>query len=208
MQKFQLPKVYPITDARLSGLSHAAQTEKLIEGGAQLIQLREKYAAPAEFYAEAERALKIARQSEVKILINDRVDLALVLGADGVHLGQNDLPPAEARKILGDRAIIGFSTHSVEQASAALKEPIDYIAIGAIFPTSTKEKPEAILGLENLRRVRDAIGDFPLVAIGGITGGNARSCFEAGADSVAVISELLRDAKTISEKMRAMSEIK
>jgi thiamine-phosphate pyrophosphorylase len=208
MQKFQLPKVYPITDARLSGLSHAAQTEKLIEGGAQLIQLREKYAAPAEFYAEAEKALKIARQSEVKILINDRVDLALVLGADGVHLGQNDLPPAEARKILGDRAIIGFSTHSVEQAIAALKEPIDYIAIGAIFPTSTKEKPEAILGLENLRRVRDAIGDFPLVAIGGITRENARSCFEAGADSVAVISELLRDAKTISEKMRAMSEIK
>ena len=198
MRKFFLPKVYPITDAKISNLSHAEQVEKLIAGGASFIQLREKHLAPKDFYAEAEKALAIARGQNVKILINDRVDLALTLKADGVHLGQDDLPPAEARKILGETAIIGFSTHTVEQAIAAIKFSIDYIAIGPIFETATKENPDAIVGLEGLRLVRKAIGDFPLVAIGGVTRENARFCLEAGADSVAVISCLLNEPEKIA----------
>jgi thiamine-phosphate diphosphorylase len=200
MRKFELPKIYPITDRRISGLSHAEQVEKLIEGGARFIQLREKHLAPKDFYLEAEKALAFARARNVKIIINDRVDLASALKTDGVHLGQDDLPPAEARKILGETAIIGFSTHSVEQAIAAVKFPVDYIAIGPIFETSTKENPDAVVGIESLRQVRKSIGAFPLVAIGGITHENARLCLEAGADSVAVISCLLNEPEKIAEK--------
>lgn len=204
MRKFQLPKLYPITDTQISGLSHREQVERLIAGGATLIQLREKRLAPKDFYCEAEKALAIARENGVTILINDRVDLALALKADGVHLGQDDLPPAEARKILGETAIIGFSTHTIEQAIAAVKFPVDYIAIGPIFATTTKENPDAVVGLEGLKRVRESIGDFLLVAIGGITQQNARLCLEAGANSVAVISYLLNELESIAEKTREL----
>jgi thiamine-phosphate pyrophosphorylase len=196
---FELPKIYPITDARLSKISHAAQVEKLIKGGAQFIQLREKRASPLEFYKSAESALKLARTRSVKIIINDRVDIALALKADGVHLGQDDLPPAEARKILGDKAIIGFSTHNVEQAIKAVQLPIDYLAIGPIFATKTKENPDVIVGLEGLRKTREATGNFPLVAIGGINSENLREVYKAGADSAAIISSLISDAGKISE---------
>jgi thiamine-phosphate pyrophosphorylase len=195
----ELPKIYPITDARLSKISHAAQVEKLIEGGAKFIQLREKRASPREFYKSAESALKLARARGVKIIINDRVDIALALKADGVHLGQDDLPPAEARKILGDKAIIGFSTHNVEQAIKAVQFPIDYLAIGPIFATETKENPDRIVGLEGLRKAREATGNFPLVAIGGINSENLREVYKAGADSAAIISSLISDAGKISE---------
>jgi thiamine-phosphate pyrophosphorylase len=201
MRKFVPPKIYPITDRRVSGLSHLEQVEKLFAGGARFIQLREKHLAPKDFYAEAEKVMTFARPRDVKIIINDRVDLALALEADGAHLGQDDLPPAEARKILGETAIIGFSTHSVEQAITAVKFPIDYIAIGPIFATTTKENPDAVVGIEGLRRVRKLIGEFPLVAIGGITQENARLCLKAGADSVAVISCLLNEPERVSEKI-------
>ncbi len=125
------------------------------------------------------------------MIINDRVDIALALGAPGVHLGQDDLPPEAARKLLGDEAIIGYSTHNVAQAIAAANLPIDYIAIGPIFETGTKKNPDPVVGLDGLRAVRDAIGDRALVAIGGITVENAPSVIEAGANSVAVISALL-----------------
>jgi thiamine-phosphate pyrophosphorylase len=200
MRKFELPKIYPITDRRISGLPHVKQVEKLIAGGARFIQLREKHLASRDFYSEAEKVLAFARQRNVKIIINDRVDLALTLKADGVHLGQDDLPPDEARKILGETAIIGFSTHSTAQAIAAVKFSVDYIAIGPIFKTSTKENPDAVVGIKGLRQVRKSIGDFPLVAIGGITQENARSCLKAGADSVAVISCLLNEPEKIAEK--------
>ncbi len=130
---FNFPKIYPITDVRLTKLSHAEQVEKLIEGGAKIIQLREKYASPKDFYESANNALEIARRHNVKIIINDRVDIALALKADGVHLGQDDLPPEQARKILGERAIIGFSTHNIKQAIPAIKLPVNYIAIGPVF---------------------------------------------------------------------------
>lgn len=203
-----LPKIYPITDTQISKISHAEQVEKLIEGGATFIQLREKYAAPKDFYAAAKTALEIAQKHAVKIIINDRADIALALKADGVHLGQDDLPPEQARKILGERAIIGYSTHNLEQAFEAVKMPIDYLAIGPVFATGTKENPDAVVGIEGIKKVRQTIGDFPLVAIGGITLENFAEVLETGADSVAVISNLISDANKIAEKMRKFSVLK
>ncbi len=189
--RIHLPKIYPITDARLSGLSHAEQVRRLGAGGATLVQLREKHLSPREFYREAEDALRVARELGVRLIINDRADIAHALAADGVHLGQDDLPPAAARGLLGERAVIGFSTHNEEQAREAIELPVDYLAIGPIFPTSSKENPDPVVGLEGLRRVRRIVGQIPLVAIGGIRPENAREVLRAGADSVAVISLLL-----------------
>jgi thiamine-phosphate pyrophosphorylase len=193
-----LPRVYPLTDVQLSGLSHAEQVRLLSLGGATLIQLREKRLSPLEFYEQAKAAMETAARSGVQLIVNDRVELALAVRAHGVHLGQDDMPPEAARRLLGPRAIVGYSTHNLEQALAAVAQPIDYIAIGPIFETATKSDTSPVLGLEGLRAVRDAIGDFPLVAIGGITYANAREVLEAGADSVAVISALLSDPSTIT----------
>jgi len=204
---FELPKIYPITDALLSKISHVEQVEKLIKGGASFIQLREKYASPQEFYKSAESVLKLARKHDVKIILNDRVDIALALKADGVHLGQDDLPPAEARKILGGKAIIGFSTHNIEQAIAAVRFPIDYLAIGPIFNTKTKENSAAVVGLEGLRKMREATGNFPLVAIGGINSENLREVYKVGANSVAIIRSLISDAGKISENYELFSSL-
>ncbi len=197
-----LPKIYPITDMRIAKLSHAEQVEKLIEGGAEIIQLREKYASPKDFYEFAKEALKLARQHNVKIIINDRVDVALALKADGVHLGQDDLPPEQARKVLGEKAIIGFSTHNLEQAVRAARLPINYLAIGPVFATRTKENSEKVVGIKGIKNVREAVGDFPLVAIGGINLENFREVLQAGADSVAIVSNLMSDADKIIEKMK------
>ncbi|MDQ3040757.1 MAG: thiamine phosphate synthase [Acidobacteriota bacterium] len=202
---FNLPKIYPITDTRIAKLTHAEQVQKLVEGGAEIIQLRDKHASPKDFYESAREALIIARKRNVKIIINDRVDIALALKADGVHLGQDDLPPESARVILGDRAIIGFSTHNLKQVVNAINLPIDYLAIGPVYATRTKENPEEIVGLEGVNEVRKALGDFPLVAIGGITSENFRAVLEAGANSVAIISGLLSDADKITDKMLMFS---
>ncbi len=199
---FNLPKIYPITDTRIAKLSHAEQVEKLIEGGAEIIQLREKYASPKDFYEFVKEALKLARRHKVKIIINDRVDIALALKADGVHLGQDDLPPEYARKILGEKAIIGFSTHNLEQAARAARLPINYLAIGPVFATRTKENPENVVGIEGIKNAREAVGDFPLVAIGGITLKNFQEVLQTGADSVAVVSNLMSDANKIILKMK------
>jgi thiamine-phosphate pyrophosphorylase len=197
-----LSKLYPITDVRVSGLSHAEQVARLSAGGATMVQLREKHLSPRQFYVEAEEALRVARERGVRLLINDRVDIALALGADGVHLGQDDLGPPAARRLLGPAAIIGFSTHNLEQATEAARLPVDYIAVGPIFPTSSKENPDPTVGVEELRRVRLAIGTIPLVAIGGITRLNARAAISAGADSVACISDLLARPAEIERRTR------
>lgn len=174
---------------------------RLIAGGALTIQLRDKRASPRDFYASAKQAIAAAVKHGVRIIINDRVDIALALKADAVHLGQDDLPPEKAREILGEKAIIGFSTHSIEQARQAMLSPIDYIAIGPIFETHTKEDPDAAIGLEGLRAVRKEIGDFPLVAIGGITAENLPLVFSAGADSIAMIGALISDPSNITRRM-------
>lgn len=200
--------MYPITDTQSSGISHADQVSLLADAGATFVQLREKNLSALDFYNEAKAALAVAAQKSVTLIINDRVDVALALGARGVHLGQDDLPPEAARELLGDAAVIGYSTHSVAQASAAANLPVDYIAIGPIFQTGSKNNPDPVVGLDGLRAVRYAIGDIPLVAIGGITEANAVAVIEAGADSIALISALLSGGPTeISNRYRALSQL-
>jgi thiamine-phosphate pyrophosphorylase len=133
--------------------------------------------------------MKVARKLNVRIIINDRVDIAIAVNADGVHLGQEDVPPDHARRLLGEGRIVGFSTHGLKQAVEADGLPIDYIAIGPVFQTSTKEDPDAVVGLEAIAATSRQTSN-PLVAIGGITLSRAASVIEAGADSVAVISDL------------------
>ena len=197
---FLLPRVYPLTDVSLTGLSHSEQVKRLSAGGAALVQLREKDMAVRDFLAEAQAALINARDSGVKLIINDRVDVVMAIGADGVHLGQDDLPPVSARALLGPQAIVGFSTHDRWQAISALALPIDYIAVGPVFPTQTKGDTAPHLGLAGVREVRQAIGSFPLVAIGGITEVNALDVVAAGADSVALISSLLAEPVEITTR--------
>lgn len=191
MKRFELPRLYAITDARLSGLSHAEQVALLCEGGARLVQLREKVSSPREFYRQAEEAVRAARARGARVVVNDRADVALAAGADGVHLGQDDLDPEAARRLLGEDFVIGYSTHNVEQAARAASLPVDYLAVGPVFATASKERPDPVVGLDGLRRVRACVGPLPLVAIGGITAENAREVLRAGADSVAVISALV-----------------
>jgi thiamine-phosphate pyrophosphorylase len=201
---FPAVKVYPITDVRLSGLSHAEQVELLIQGGATLIQLREKHSSPREFFLQAQAAIEVARPHGVRIIINDRVDIALAVRADGVHLGQDDMPPKAARELLGEKALIGFSTHSPAQASQASTLPIDYLAIGPIFPTSSKNDPDPIVGLAGLEQVRNAVGDLPVVAIGGIFLENIQTVLSGGATCVAVISGVLTDPQGISSATKRL----
>lgn len=201
---FQLPKIYPITDKRVSGLSHAEQVARLIDGGATLIQLRDKESSPADFLREAEAALSVAQKNNVRLVVNDRVDIALALCAAGVHVGQTDLPAEIARRLLGSESIIGVSTHNVEQVKIASTLPVDYVAFGPIFETGTKQDHEPVAGLEGLRSARAILGDRHLVAIGGINEANAAAAIEAGADCVALISALLSDSRRISEKTQRM----
>ena len=201
---FRLPRVYPLTDVQLSGFSHADQVRLLSLGGASLIQLREKQQPAMQFFEQAKAAVSEARKSGVKIIVNDRVDIALACGAHGVHLGQDDMPPDAARRLLGQEAIIGYSTHSVEQAQKALMLPIDYIALGPIFNTTSKSDTSPTLGLEGLREVRKVVGDFPLAAIGGISLSNAGAVIEAGAHSVALIGALLSAGDRITEVTQAL----
>ncbi len=196
-----LPRIYPITDVRLSGLTHTEQVRRLAEGGARLIQLREKTASPREFYESAVEAIAVARTLGVKIIINDRLDIAIAARADGVHLGQDDLLVEEARRLIGPDKIIGFSTHNLKQALEADLLALDYIAIGPVFGTSTKENPDPITGLELVREVKRRVAK-PIVAIGGITLERAPSVIEAGADSLAVISDLY-STRDITNRLRA-----
>lgn len=204
MKNFQLPRIYPLTDVQMSGLSHAEQIRMLRLGGASLIQLREKQATPWEFYEQAKTAVELARRIGVNVIVNDRADVALAAGAAGVHLGQNDMPPKAARKLLGDGAIIGYSTHNLEQAREALSLPVDYLAIGPIFETATKTDIYPALGVEGLRAVREAVGQVPLVAIGGISHANVLDVIAAGADSVAMISALLSRPGEIAEATKTL----
>lgn len=199
--RLELPWVYPITDRRLSGLSHAEQVRRLAAAGATLIQLREKHLPADEFYAEAVKAVAAARKAGVILLINDRVDIAKMAGADGVHLGQDDLPPAAARELLGPDAIIGLSTHGLAEAIAAAGEAVDYIAFGPIFPTDTKSDTEPVVGLGQLAEIRNALPNIPLVAIGGINAANIAAVIEAGADTAAVISSAVAGGENIAKNL-------
>jgi len=201
---FELPAIYPITDRELSGLDHAEQVRHLAEAGCRFVQIREKSASSREFYDAVVESLAVAREFGVKIIVNDRVDIAIAAGADGVHLGQEDLSPIVARELLGEAAIIGYSTHSVEQAREAAAMPVDHIAVGPVFSTSTKENPDPVIGLDGIRRTREAVGTVKIVAIGGIGLENIADVIAAGADSAAIISDLFRDPKGIGGRYQAL----
>ena len=186
---FQIPKLYPITDCQLSNCRHEEIVQMMLAGGARLIQLRDKDASARELLDAARTCLPLTQAAGARLIINDRVDVALTSGADGVHLGQEDLSVEEARDILGEDKIIGVSTHSLEQFKAALETSANYIAVGPVFQTKTKENADPVVGLELVRQAK-ALADRPLVAIGGITVERAAEVIAAGADSIAVISAL------------------
>jgi thiamine-phosphate pyrophosphorylase len=185
----RIPKLYAITDRQWSNCTHEEMVRMMLDGGASLIQLRDKDAIGRELLDQAMACLKLTRKAGATLIINDRVDVALTAGADGVHLGQDDLSVDEAREILGEDKIIGVSTHSIAQFRAALETSASYIAVGPVYPTITKENPAPVVGLELVREARK-LTDRPLVAIGGISHARAPEVIEAGADCVAVISAL------------------
>ncbi|MBI4849516.1 MAG: thiamine phosphate synthase [Nitrospirae bacterium] len=191
--------LYLITDRTLSGLSHTQIVRQAIAAGIRTIQLREKQMTKNELYHEALSLRELTKKHKVTFIINDYIDIALAADADGVHLGQDDMPVEEARRIMGKKKIIGVSTHSLKQALKAQEAGADYIGFGPMFLTSTKDAGSP-KGLKLLSKVRAHI-KIPIVAIGGISPNNVSTVLEAGADAVAVMSAILRgDIKKNTEK--------
>jgi thiamine-phosphate pyrophosphorylase len=194
------PLLYSILDVDLFPGSDAflAAAQELAAGGVTLLQYRNKSGNPRQMLEQA-RELKRLLGDAVKLIMNDRADLCLAAGFGGVHVGQDDLSPDSARRIIGRKLTLGVSTHNPEQVKEADKTSADYIAIGPVFATSTKSNPDPVVGLDGVRQAR-ALTRKPLVAIGGITRANCRSVIEAGADAVAVISDLLREPRKSAEE--------
>lgn len=187
-----IPRFYPIIDAgacRARGVEPLELAAACLRGGARLLQLRVKEGSGAAFLALAAACVSLAKPWGARVVVNDRADIARMAGAAGVHVGQEDLPPEAVRGLLGPAAIVGLSTHDGPQLERALVAPVTYVAVGPVFGTTTKETGYAARGLELVRRA--AGRGKPVVAIGGITIDTARGVLEAGATSVAVISDLL-----------------
>ncbi len=201
---FAIPRLYPIIDAACFAGEKDASTaiikfaEELVAGGASLLQYRNKLGSAREALAHA-RELRRVLGPSVRLIMNDRADLCLAADCDGVHVGQDDMSPASVRLLVGAERIVGFSTHNPEQVREADGLPLYYIAVGPVFATASKANPDPAIGLEGVRAAR-ALTDKPLVAIGGITRENCRSVFAAGADSVAVIGDLLTDPRRSVEE--------
>ena len=195
-----VPRLYAIVDAaafrKVEDLTTFAR--ELIAGGCTVLQYRNKNGNAGEMLRQA-LALKISAVGEVKLIMNDRADLCLAADFDGVHIGQDDLSPESVRGIIGSGRWLGVSTHNPEQIKQADRTSADYLAIGPVFSTSSKAKPDPVVGLEGVRQARE-LTRKPLVAIGGISRANAASVIEAGADSVAVISDLLREPRKSAEE--------
>jgi thiamine-phosphate pyrophosphorylase len=194
-----LPRLYAILDtACFPNVEDLFSTaEELSAGGVTLLQYRNKSGNAREMLEQA-RELKRRLGGSVKLIMNDRADLCLAAGLDGVHVGQEDLSPDGARKVIGARLWLGVSTHNPEQVKEADKTSADYIAIGPVFSTASKVNPDPVVGLEGVRNAR-VLTRKPLVAIGGINRANCLSVIEAGADSVAVISDLIRESRKSAE---------
>ena len=191
-----LPRLYAIADAGLLSARTtpiASFAAELRTAGVTLLQYRNKQGGVRQILQDAALLRKIFLSADAKLIFNDRADLAWLAQFDGVHVGQEDLEAEDARNIVGPSAIVGVSTHSLEQVIAADVTSCDYIAFGPIFDTATKDNPDATVGLSGLRMARQHT-QRPLVAIGGITLGNCRAVIDAGADSVAVISALLPES--------------
>ncbi len=195
-----LPRLYPIVDAaRFSSTTALLQfCQELQAGGVTLLQYRNKTASP-KITLEQARDLRRLLGNSVKLIMNDRADLAVAAGFDGVHVGQDDLPPEGVRRVIGDDLWLGISTHTPEQLAAADAETTTYLAIGPVFATTSKERPDPVVGLEGVRRAR-SLTSKPLVAIGGITRANCRAVVDAGADSVAVIADLVNHPRKSAEE--------
>ncbi len=188
-----LPRIYPILDVETlarRAFPVMAAAEAMLEGGAGILQFRFKGNYTRAIFEQAQCVREACRSAGAVFIVDDRADFAAALDA-GVHVGQDDLPPRDARRIVGPDRILGFSTHNPRQFSAALCEPIDYIAFGPVFPTRSKSNPDPLVGLDGVRIVCGDAGDVPLVAIGGIKRENASDVLAAGAASVAVINDLL-----------------
>lgn len=201
-----LPRLYPILDtAALARRNCPVVTaaEAMLEGGARILQFRHKGHFTRAVFEQAGQVAVLCRKAGALFIVNDRADIALLLEA-GVHVGQDDLPAADARRLLGPERVLGLSTHTREQFAAALAEPVDYLAFGPIFLTGSKEKPDPAVGLEGLRGVR-GLTARPLVAIGGIQRSNVLEVFACGADAVAVIGDLTPEPCTF-ETLRARME--
>jgi thiamine-phosphate pyrophosphorylase len=186
-----LHAIVDVTVAGLAGWDPAALAAAYLAGGATFLQVRAKDMASASLFALCQRIVALARPYAAAVIVNDRVDVAKLVGAAGVHVGQDDLPPADARAILGPDAIVGYSTHTLAQVEQAVREPISYLAVGPVFGTTTKDTGYAAVGLELVRGAAQVAGACPIVSIGGITLDNAPSVLVAGATSVAVIGDLL-----------------
>jgi thiamine-phosphate pyrophosphorylase len=187
------PFLYPIVDVTTTGAARSLEVVRVLgRAGVRLLQLRAKDMSDRALVPLARAAVAAAHEAGAKLLVNDRPDIARIVQADGVHLGQDDLPPADARAVLGAEAIIGFSTHTLAQLRSAEREPIDYVALGPIFGTTSKANPDPVVGLAMLAQAR-ASTSRPLVAIGGLTRQNASQVVAAGADGLAVIGDLLRE---------------
>ncbi len=180
-----------IDEGLLGGTDIRRVTADVVRGGADAIQFRAKHHSKARYLQDALSILNLVHQDGVPFIVNDHLDVAIALAADGIHRGQEDLPCSAARQVAPQHMLLGISTHSVEQAEKAVADGADYIAIGPIFPTTTKENPEDVVGLEMIRAVKDRVGEVPLVAIGGINAGNVGEVIRSGADGVAVASAVI-----------------
>jgi thiamine-phosphate pyrophosphorylase len=205
--KGKFPELYPILDA--SFLAAAKDRAVFLHGvvrdlaaaGVGILQYRNKTGSEAEILADARAMREAADGSAMRLILNDWPKLAVEAGFDGVHVGQTDVSPAEARGIVGAARIVGVSTHNKAQLRAADAEPVNYIAFGPVFATATKENPDPVVGLDGLRMAR-GVTRQPLIAIGGITAANAGLVWEAGADSVAVISAIFKAGGDPAELVR------
>jgi thiamine-phosphate pyrophosphorylase len=203
----KLPRVYPILDTQsLEARACDPATAALawLDGGARILQFRHKRQWTRPVFEQAEQIADACRERDAMFVINDRAEMAKLLGA-GLHVGQDDLAPGDARRLLGAAAFLGCSTHNPQQLDAAAAEPVSYVALGPVFSTASKENPDPVVGLEELRACR-ARCNRPLVAIGGITRQTVSAVFAAGADSVAVISDLLPENCTSENLRRRMEE--
>lgn len=183
------PSLYAILDAELAGERCFSIAENLASNGVEIIQYRNKAASSRLLYGECSRLIELL-QRRSRFIVNDRADVAALCGADGVHVGQEDIAAEDARAMYGPERWVGVSTHNLRQFKSAIQTSADYIAVGPIFPTASKKNSDPVVGLDFVRRVR-ALASKPIVAIGGITLENAAEVFRAGADSIAVIRDLI-----------------
>jgi thiamine-phosphate pyrophosphorylase len=201
--------LYPIADEellRVRGVGLGRFAEELKAAGVVLVQYRNKVGAHQAILRDAALIWEVFAGSDCRLILNDHADLVADAGFDGVHVGQGDLSPEEARRVVGAERWVGVSTHSDEQVRIANGTSADYVAVGPVFATGTKLDAEPVIGLEGVQRAR-ALTKKPIVAIGGITRGNAKSAIDAGADSVAIISALIVEGETVEKVARDFLEI-